>query len=97
MYWYSCSKIKSISTVVLKQTQMEQAPDPQDEGKMMDKSIGQMKDSYRTVDEKLKLRKEDPLYLLVGKVLLRILLIIVMIALSPFLIIGLIFAFMAAL
>ena len=64
---------------------------------MMDKSIGQVKDSYRTVDEKLKLRKEDPLYLLVGKVLLRILLIIVMIALSPFLIIGLIFAFMAAL
>ena len=76
---------------------MEQSPDPQDKEKMMDKSIGQVKDSYRTVDEKLKLRKEDPLYLLVGKVLLRILLIIVMIALSPFLIIGLIFAFMAAL
>lgn len=76
---------------------MEQAPDPQDEGKMMDKSIGQMKDSYRTIDEKLKLRGEDPLYLLIGKVLLRILLIIVMIALSPFLVIGLIFAFLAAL
>jgi hypothetical protein len=35
--------------------------------------------------------------LLAGKVVLRVLLIIVMIALSPFLVIGLIFAFMAAL
>lgn len=76
---------------------MEQAPDPQNEEKMMDKSLNQMKDSYRSIDEKLKLRDEDSLFLLAGKVLLRILLIIVMIALSPFLVIGLIFAFMAAL
>lgn len=64
---------------------------------MMDKSLNQMKDSYRSIDEKLKLRDEDSFFLLAGKVLLRVLLIIVMIALSPFLVIGLIFAFIAAL
>ncbi|MCI4646576.1 hypothetical protein [Phaeodactylibacter sp.] len=76
---------------------MEQAPDPQNEEKMMDKSLNQMKDSYRSIDEKLKLQENDSLLLLAGKVVLRVLLIIVMIALSPFLVIGLIFAFMAAL
>lgn len=76
---------------------MEQSTDPQDEEKMMDKSLNQMKDSYRSIDEKLKLKENDSLLLLAGKVVLRILLIIVMIALSPFLVIGLIFAFMAAL
>lgn len=78
---------------------MEQNPDanPERDEKMMDKSLGQMKEGYRSIDEKLKLRDEDSLFLLAGKVLLRILLIIVMIALSPFLVIGLIFAFMAAL
>ena len=76
---------------------MEQAPDPQNEEKMMDKSLNQMKDSYRSIDEKLKLQENDALLLLAGKVVLRVLLIIVMIALSPFLVIGLIFAFMAAL
>lgn len=76
---------------------MEQAPDPQNEEKMMDKSVNQMKDSYRSIDEKLKLQENDSLLLLAGKVVLRVLLIIVMIALSPFLVIGLIFAFMAAL
>lgn len=64
---------------------------------MMDKSLSQMKDSYRSIDEKLKLQEDDSLFLLAGKVVLRVLLIIVMIALSPFLVIGLIFAFMAAL
>jgi hypothetical protein len=76
---------------------MELAPDPQNEEKMMDKSLNQMKDSYRSIDEKLKLQENDSLLLLAGKVVLRVLLIIVMIALSPFLVIGLIFAFMAAL
>jgi|UPI00059200EC hypothetical protein len=76
---------------------MEQSSDPQNEEKMMDKSLNQMKDSYRSIDEKLKLQEDDSLLLLAGKVVLRVLLIIVMIALSPFLVIGLIFAFMAAL
>ena len=76
---------------------MELAPDPQNEEKMMDKSLNQMKDSYRSIDEKLKLQENDSLLLLAGKVVLRVLLIIVMIALSPFLVIGLIFPFMAAL
>lgn len=76
---------------------MEQSTDPQNEEKMMDKSLSQMKDSYRSIDEKLKLQEDDSLFLLAGKIVLRVLLIIVMIALSPFLIIGLIFAFMAAL
>jgi len=65
--------------------------------KVMDKSLGQMKEGYQSIDEKLKLRDGDSVFLLAGKVLLRILLIIVMIALSPFLLVGLILAMMAAL
>jgi hypothetical protein len=51
---------------------MEQAPDPQNEEKMMDKSLNQMKDSYRSIDEKLKLQENDSLLLLAGKVVLRL-------------------------
>ncbi|NBC08818.1 MAG: hypothetical protein GVY26_16630 [Bacteroidetes bacterium] len=75
---------------------MEQDSNPEEE-KVMDKSLGQMKEGYQSIDEKLKLQEGDSVFLLVGKVILRILLIIVMIALSPFLLIGLIFAMMAAL
>ncbi len=79
---------------------MQQDPNPNPEKKdekVMDKSLGQMKEGYQSIDEKLKLQDDDSAFMLVGKVLLRILLIIVMIALSPFLLVGLIFALIAAL
>jgi hypothetical protein len=75
---------------------MEKEPSPEKK-KVMDKSLGQMREGYQSIDEKLRLGKEDSLLLLIGKVLLRILLIIVVILLSPFLLIGLIFALIAAL
>jgi hypothetical protein len=75
---------------------MEKEPSPEKK-KVMDKSLGQMREGYQSIDEKLRLDKEDSLLLLIGKVLLRILLIIVVILLSPFLLIGLIFALIAAL
>lgn len=75
---------------------MEKEPSPEKK-KVMDKSLGQMREGYQSINEKLRLDKEDSLLLLIGKVLLRILLIIVVILLSPFLLIGLIFALIAAL
>lgn len=61
------------------------------------KSIDKAKESYKSIDKKLALGKEDSMPVLIGKILLRILLILVLIALSPFLILGLILAMIAAL
>ncbi len=65
--------------------------------KAVDQSFNRVKTSYRSIDKKLTLDKGDSLPLLIGKILLRILLIFFMILLSPFLIVGLIFALIAAL
>ena len=65
--------------------------------KPAEKSINKVKESYQTIDKKLALGKEDSMPVLIGKILLRILLILVLIALSPFLILGLILAMIAAL
>ncbi len=75
---------------------MEKEPSP-DKKSAMDKSLGQVRAGYQSIDEKLRLKKDDGLPLLIGKVLLRILLIVAFILLSPFLLIGLIVAFIAAL
>lgn len=65
--------------------------------KPVGKSIDKVKESYKSIDKKLALDKEDSMPILIGKILLRILLILVLIALSPFLILGLILAMIAAL
>jgi hypothetical protein len=70
--------------------------DSEDSNKVK-KSLGKAREGYQSINEKLALEKEDSVPVLVGKVILRILLIIVMIALSPFLLIGLILAMIAAL
>ncbi len=59
--------------------------------------LAKSKKSYQSIDKKLALGKEDSLPVLAGKILLRILLIGVMILLSPFLLLGLILALIAAL
>ena len=61
------------------------------------KSINKVKDSYKSIDKKLALSKEDGMPVLIAKILGRILLVIVLIILSPFLVIGLILALAAAL
>ncbi len=61
------------------------------------KSINKVKDSYKSIDKKLALSKEDSMPVLIAKILGRILLVIVLIILSPFLVIGLILALAAAL
>lgn len=66
-------------------------------GKQVGKSTNKVKESYKSIYNKLALDKEDSMPILIGKILLRILLIIVLIALSPFLILGLILAMIAAL
>lgn len=71
---------------------------PDSEGKkVVDKSLGKAREGYQSINEKLALGKEDSVPVLIGKVILRILLIIVMILLSPFLLVGLILAMIAAL
>jgi hypothetical protein len=75
---------------------MEKEPSPEKKS-TMDKSLGQMRAGYQSVDEKLRLKKGDSLPLLIGKVLLRIFLIVAFILLSPFILVGLILALIAAL
>ena len=71
---------------------------PDSEGKkVVDKSLGKAREGYQSINEKLALGKDDSVPVLIGKVILRILLIIVMILLSPFLLVGLILAMIAAL
>jgi len=65
--------------------------------KPADKSINKVKESYKSIDKKLSLKKEDSLPVLILKVVGRILLIGLMIILSPFLVIGLMLALAAAL
>ena len=72
------------------------ANDPEDK-KAVDQSISKVKKSYQSIHKKLALNKEDSIPMLVGKILLRILLIVITILLSPFLLLGLILAFIAAL
>jgi len=75
---------------------MEKEPSPEKKN-AMDKPLGQMREGYHSIDEKLRLKKGDSVPLLIGKVLLRIFLIIAFILLSPFLLVGLILALIAAL
>lgn len=75
---------------------MANTPDSGDKS-AVDKSLGKFKGGYESINQKLALRKDDSVPVLIGKVILRILLIIMMILLSPFLLIGLILAMIAAL
>jgi hypothetical protein len=70
--------------------------DPEDK-KAVNQSISKVKESYQSINQQLALRKEDSMLVSVGKILLRILLIVTMVLLSPFLVIGLILALIAAL
>lgn len=70
---------------------------PEDKKKPVDQSISKVKESYQSIDRKLAFKEEDSMLILIGKILLRLLLIFIMILLSPFLVVGLILALIAAL
>jgi 1,4-dihydroxy-2-naphthoate octaprenyltransferase len=83
--------------VLPKNKAQNMANNPEDKKKAVDQSISKVKESYQSIDKKLAIKEEDSTLILIGKILLRLLLIVVMVLLSPFLVIGLIFALMAAL
>lgn len=68
-------------------------PDPKPSKEAIDK----MKTTYRSLDERLAIQEDDGWAMVLFKIGLRVLGIIVLILLSPFLLIGLLFAFLAAL
>ncbi len=76
---------------------MNEHPSPQDAEPEEANALGQAREAYQSVDEFLSVRDDDSTIVVIGKVLLRILGIIILILLSPFIFVGLFIAFLAAL
>ena len=76
---------------------MNEQPSPQDAEPEKTNALGQAREAYQSVDEFLSVRDDDSTIVVIGKVLLRILGIIILILLSPFIFVGLFIAFLAAL
>jgi|AntRauTorckE5430_2_1112549.scaffolds.fasta_scaffold149084_2 hypothetical protein len=76
---------------------MEPQPPDSNSPQAHEEALDKMKSTYRTLDQRLAIREEDNIALIILKVGLRLLAVGVMILLSPFLLIGLLVAFMAVL
>lgn len=63
----------------------------------VDKFVGYTQNSYRSFQDYVEFREDDPLWMLAYKIGLRFLGVVVMILLSPFLILGLTIAIAAVL
>jgi hypothetical protein len=74
-----------------------QNPNPQDSESGKASALNQARETYQSVDDFLSVRDDDSTLVMIGKVLLRILGIIILILLSPFIFVGLFIAFLAAL
>jgi len=68
-----------------------ETPDP----KAHEEALDKMKNTYQSLDQRLSINDDDSIPVVVLKISLRLLAVGVMILLSPFLIIGLLVAFMA--
>lgn len=61
-----------------------------------EKAVKEAQKAYGQFEELVAFKEDDSTLMLIGKVLLRLLGILVLIILSPFLLVGLLLAFMAA-
>jgi hypothetical protein len=94
---------KKISTFVLvfkphKKDPMSEPPNPNQQDAEAEKSgaLDQARQTYASVDNFLTIREDDGVPLMLFKILLRILGIILLILMSPFILLGLFVAFLAA-
>ncbi len=74
--------------------------DPQQsdsDSKPSKEALDKMKTTYRSLDERLAIQEDDGWLVVLFKIGLRLLGVLILILLSPFLLIGLLFAFLAAL
>lgn len=76
---------------------MEQQPSDSESPQAHEEALDKMKSTYQSLDQRLAIREGDHIAVVVLKIGLRLLAIGVMILLSPFLLIGLLVAFMAVL
>ena len=70
---------------------------PNEEPDAMNKMLDATRSSYRSFSDYVAFRDDDPAWMLLYKLILRFLGVVFMIALSPFLLIGLTIAFAAVL
>lgn len=71
--------------------------EPNEEPAAVNKMLAATQSSYRSFSDYVAFREDDPAWMIVYKLLLRLLGVVFMIALSPFVLIGLIVAFAAVL
>lgn len=76
---------------------MEPQPPDSNSSQAHEEALDKMKSTYRSLDQRLAIGEDDHIALIILKVGLRLLAIGVLILLSPFLLIVLLIAFMAAL
>ncbi|MEQ8704145.1 MAG: hypothetical protein RIC19_09515 [Phaeodactylibacter sp.] len=76
---------------------MDAQPPDSEAPRAHEETLDKVKSTYRTLDQRLSINEGDHLAVVVLKIGLRLLALAVMILLSPFLLIGLLVAFMAVL